>query len=359
MPRDSLPDVVLITVVCFLILSVGIFMVSTTAEHTIDNSDGERVQTAALLDGAGTWTKIGDTTGTNETVHNSRGYAVNLTGSDDSYVESDTDVDVATSDTWTVSVWAYVDGGAANDDMIAASVDGRAIIEYNGTADEWRGWYFDDGSGSSYEVNISTSGNEAGNYTNVMLWHNNGQLAIFRDNTSSNLVSTSGDGVVSAPFNATNWNGRLEELRTFDEALNNSERNTIMTEPLEPMPGSNPTARIMFDEPYRDWQYIFYSDANLDTSNVTFSDGFQGTEMQRGQYAFAGDDYDWNPDGPRIKPLGGGELEDAPVAYVDYNSSAIGPHSLTSQWESAVMLAALLPIILILGYTVARLRTVR
>lgn len=346
--RTKMPSPVKAIIGAFIIvitLMIGVSVLDTMQSEAGGGGD-EITRQAALLQDDGEYVTLNNGKGTGETVYKTTGYAVNLTGASDSYIESTADVDVATSDTWTISVWAYVDEGSGNDEMIAASVDGRAVISYNGTANQWEGWYYDDGSRNSYEVNITTSGNEVGNFTNVMLWHNNGNLAILRNNESSNLVSTSGGSTVSAPVTANNWNGRLEELRTFDDALNNSERNTIINTPVEQMPNSDPTARAMFDQPGRDTQLLLYTDADIETSNVTYSDGFAAQEMQ-GDGNLVGADYRWEELGPKVAPIEGEELSGAPVAYVSYDLSVRGADKVVSSWSNFTDIASLVPVILI------------
>lgn len=360
MPRQSssLPDVVLLVVILFCILFIGIALVNTTAQQTIDNAEGERTQDAALLGDAGTWVVVGDTTGSNETVYDSRGYAVNLTGASDSYVETGSPVTLATDDTWTISVWSRVDTASASDTMTVLTVDGDLTLTYNGTASEWEAWYYDSGSMNSYNVSVAAP-DQPGNFTNLMAVSNGSTLTLYRNNTANASVDVTTASVVDAPVNATNLDGRLEELRTFDDNLSDGARQSVVDAPLDPRTTNNRTARVMFDEPYRNGQYIFFTNARMDTFNATFSDGFAGSELQEGRFAITGADYEWNPDGPRIKPLSGGELDGAPVAYVDYDESTVGPGSLLSDFENAVVLAGLLPVLVIVGFIALKLQTAR
>jgi hypothetical protein len=119
----------------------------------------------------------------------------------------------------------------------------------------------------------------------------------------------------------------------------------VYDSPIDPEANATRTGRIMYDEPYRSFQYVFHSSAQLDYTNVTFSDGFEGENLT------ANGNYTWDSDGPRIKPTAGGELDTQPVAYVDYDyEDVFGPQILVDPFESAIGLAAIVPILAILGY---------
>jgi len=97
---NDLPDAILLVVVAFLILTLGIAAVNPVIEQTLESTgDGEQVRTSQEIQSAGTWYKLADTTGVEPTAYNSRGYAVNLTGANDSYVRADQGIDVSQDDT--------------------------------------------------------------------------------------------------------------------------------------------------------------------------------------------------------------------------------------------------------------------
>lgn len=327
-------------------LSLGNILVSDIADNTagIEMPGDEVVELGATNE----FTTINNGEGTDETVRNSRGYAVNLTGSDDSYVESKDGYTIAEDNTWAVSTWARVDSDASSDDMTAVSANGRVIIEYAGSRSEWSVWYYDEGNRDSYMVNVSAP-NQPANFTNVIAWSNGTHLTVYRNNTQGEVVEISGDNSVDAPVSSTNWNGRLDEVRTFDSPINDSVRSEIVASPIAPQPDTNRTSRVMFDEPDKNSQSIFFTGTRMEHSNVQFSPGLDGQVLSRGT------DYEWNTEGPQIKPLSGGELDGAPVAYVDYTfESAL--HSTIEGWGDAVRIAAMIPMILIIGVIIARLR---
>lgn len=320
----------------FLIAVVGIsatFVIGTMGDAT-GAVDGERIERqGAVFQGDGNFIRLDTASGTDQTVYKTTGYGVNLSGTADSYVESKADFNITDSDKWTVSVWGYVDAGQAAADMAAVSANGRATIAYNGSDNQWRGWYYDEGGRDSYQVNVSTSGDEVGNYTNVLLWHNGTHLRIYRNNTLGETKATTGDSIQSASVGVDNWDGRLEELRTFGEAIDASNRSAVFNSPVEQRPNASPTARAMFDQPDRGDQLLLYSGTGLDTSNVSYSAGFS-EQIMDGPGVLVGQDYRWDEDGPLIAPIDGSELDDAPVAYASYDRGPVGSYSLIESWSS-------------------------
>jgi len=156
--------------------------------------------------------------------------------------------------------------------------------------------------------------------------------------------------VFEAPVDASDWHGQLEELRVYDDALDVSTRNDLYTDPNGPTSGHNQSGRAMFDEPGASRQRLFYSNGYLEQSNVSFERGHPGQVLDEGSFGVLGADYEWNKDGPELKPVGGGRLDGAPVAYVDYNLQKVDGGRLTGSFTDALVLAGLLPVILILGY---------
>lgn len=301
---------------------------------------GRHFQDAAILPGDNSFVSLDSGNGTDETVYETTGFGVNLTGTNDSYVQSSSGVDIASDQSWTVSAWGYVESGQGSDNMSLVSADGRVIITFNGTAGNWSAWYYDDGSRNSHIVNVSTSGNETGNYTNVMAWANGSHFSIFRNNTQGDVVNLSTESIVDAPVEATNWAGRIDEVRTFDDALDSSQRSSLVNSAAEELPGPNVTARAMFDQPNASQQLLFYTSADLEQSNVTFSQGIPEDIQTEGT------DYEWDHVGPDVRAISGGDLDGAPVVYATYDFDS-PEQSLFSGWGTYVEIAALVPLLLV------------
>lgn len=349
MPNDDLAEVAIVIIIFCVMLFVGVSIFSSMADITgRDSQSGDLAQTSQQLSGSGAWHTLNDKTGYNETVYNSRGYAVNLTGASDSYIESDSNIAIATDQNWTVATWARVDQPSVSENMTVLSINGRLALTYNGTTSEWVAWYYNDGSGNSHEVAVAAP-DQSGNFTHLTATLNGTHLTLYRNNTASNSVDVTASGTVDAPVNSSNFNGRLEETRTFDKVLNSSDRGELVKSPLEPQPGQNRTARVMYDEPYRSNQLVLFSGASLDQSNVTFSSGFEGSKVAEKNYTF-------DSTGPRIRVDSQTNL---PVVYVDYTIKELGPGTVVPELSSALVLAAMLPTLLIIGVIIMNLQSVQ
>jgi hypothetical protein len=330
-------------VVAALTLSLALMVGTAVVGDVTDGQEGirEDESTAVLLGNTGQFVSIADAEGFEETVYNSRGKAVNLTGADDSYVESKSNYKIASDDTWTVSLWARVDNESGSQTMTALSVNGRLVVNYNGTDGNWTAWYYDESSTSSWQVNVSAP-DQPQNLTNVQVWSNGTHLTIYRNTTQGDIVNITGDNIESAPVTSENWDGRLDEVRTFDDAINSTTRSELHNTPIAPQNNTNRTSRIMFDQADKSTQLIFFTDTRLEQSNVTFSQGLPGEQMDAKSLLVMNPDYEWDTSGPKIKPLDGGQLDGAPVAYVDYQYEG-ALSKVVDSWSNAVGLAALIP----------------
>lgn len=345
MDQGDLGGAVLTIVIIIIILLVATSMFSQLSQ-TQPGTDESVTREAALLDGT-SFTTLRSGIGRGETAYETTGYGVNLTGASDSYVRAKSNFEIAEDQTWTVSAWGYVEQGSGSDDMGLVSADGRVTISYNGSASQWEAWYYDEGARNSYQVNVSASGNEVGNYTNVMVRANGTHFTIYRNNTQGEIVNITLSSITDAPVNATNWNGRIEEIRTFDDALTSSERSSLVSSPAEELPAPNVTARAMFDQPDRSTQLLLYTGTSLDQSNASFSQGF-AEQIMSAQGVLGGGDYEWDNNGPKIRALSGGDLDGAPVVYASYEYDG-DTSFMVDAWNDTVGLAALLPILILLG----------
>ena len=352
MANSNLVDVMLVMVVAVIVLFVGIQ--ATSAIIATDDGGGQgtvQEQTGVTLNGT-QYVTLSDTQGTNETVYDSRGYAVELQGQPNSYIKSSSDIRVANDTTWTVSAWA---SRQTNADMTALDIDGQLLLGYNATNDVWDMYYYNRENRDSYRLN-TTATSARGELENVVVQRDGSTLTIYTNASNANSISLSGGTAPTLNYSA--WDGRLEEVRLADDVWNTTERSEHYTNPIDPIP-QNATGRMMFDEPYRDAQRFFYASGDVETSNVDFVDGLDGQELTRDGVVATGD-YEWDSDGPRLRPVQGGEIEAAPVAYVDYDRPSGGLVSLlVSDWITTLQLAGILLILLPVGAVILYLSTVR
>jgi len=243
-------------------------------------------------------------------VVDSRGYAVALTGASDSYVQTDSDVTLTSDATWSVSTYAAVDATATGTTMTALSVDGRILLQYNGTAGSWAAWYYNESSRNSYRVSVTAP--DPTNLTRIEARHNGSALTIYRNTTQGTTATTGTSNTADAWPDATNWDGRLDETRTFDDPLPSSERASLVTNPVGPAPGTNRTARLMYDQGGGTTTPIYFAGADATLSNASWVGGLPGASLTEGA------DYELDTGAGTITALANGRIGGAPVVWIDY-----------------------------------------
>jgi hypothetical protein len=337
----------MVTVVAaFLILLIGIFAASAVIEMDGGSGTGAgtgTAQDAALLDGPGTYVSIrSDRTGTNETVFDSRGYAMNFSGSPGSNATIGGGDFYDDSDNWTVATWARTDTGATFENGTVLATQSITLYQ-NRTAGTWNLTYYNTSNRETYATSVNAPDQPA-SWAHLLIESNGTHVTLWRNNTASSTINVTGTSS-DAYTVSQEYNGRVEETRTWNATLTATERQRLIDSPIDPEANASRTGRIMYDEPYRSYQYVFHSATELNYNNVEFSDGFAGENLT------ATGNYTWDTNGPRIRPEAGGELDTQPVAYVDYNyEDVFGPHILVDPFESAIGLAVIVPILAILAY---------
>lgn len=347
-----LVDVVVSVIIVGLLVSVSIQIMQSGLDDDFVDTGPESV--APLIE-TDSFVSIKDRTGEGrgETVYNSRGRAIQFTGANDSYLESDSTVTIASDDNWTVATWARVNDTAGSETMTAFSANGQVLIQYNGSDGNWSVWYYDEGGRNSYRVNVSAP-NQPGNLSWIAAWNNGTHLAIYRNGTRGDVIDVTGDNIVDVNVNATSWHGTLEESRTFDEALNDSQRQAVRNAPNYPLANATRTGRLMYDREVTSGIRIYHTDATATASNVTYVSGFPNETMA------AGVDYEWQEYGPKIKALSGGRLDAAPVAFVDFGfSEKFSRLIMVKNWETLTNMIRLLFTVMILVVIGAYLLLIR
>lgn len=345
-----------------VILLTGAVVFGSTADTLGQGSadDAEQIDNQSqLLDGTSFVDVARCCGGTNERVYDSRGNAVRMTGANDSYIQSTEDVTVATDDNMTVTAWGAVNSSSSSENMTLLNAAGRVVIQFDGANTDWLIFYHSAETGESYQLRANAP-NQPSTYEHIAVRANGTHLTVFRDATAVNSTSLtdSGRAVADADVNSSNWHGELEEVRSFDDALTNSTISELESDAVGPQPGHNRTSRIMFDEPEKDNQLLFFASGRIATSNVTFVDGKPGSELDGvGLIASitGSTDYEWDSDGPRLRAVDGGEIDGAPVAYVSYDKE--GPSvAITEGFASFIELAAIIPLLVVAVALLARLR---
>lgn len=349
----------LIGVTITLVLLVGVPIFEALAGQPAIGAGGTVSREAALLSGPGTFVSLGDAEASNETVYETTGFAMNFSGAADSSLSA-SEIDSFGNDTsWTVSVWAHVDTGAGSDTMTITSIsDGELILYYNGSASEWVAWYYKQSTRDSYEVAVATT-SPIGDFVNIQVTANDSELAIYRNGTSgASTADITTSSTVPAPTEADTFDGRVEELRTFDRPLDAANRSALINEPTNQTKaiGADRSARLMFDQPDSEATLILFTGESATPSNVTFSAGFGENILEpatAGNNLAGTSDYEFRTDGPAIAPVDNGEIDGAPVAYVSYDRKGLVDITSLTSWIS---IAALTPLILIATLIISRVR---
>lgn len=293
-------------------------------------------------------------------VRDSRGYAVSLTGASDSYVQTNADVTLASDATWTIGTWARADPGAVNETITALSADGELLLQYNGTSDQWVAWYYDTAARDSYRVTVAATDPTA--YTWVGARHNGTHLTIYRNGTEGGTVATDG-GSDFAPIevNSTNWDGELDETRAVDDALTQSQIDSHVADPIAPLPGTNRTARVMYDAGAGTSTPIYFTGTSMTLSNASWTTGLPGHSLTDGV------DYELDAGDGTITALADGRIDGAPVVFVEFeyldrNDVANLGYQLTDaivfMAQSAIVIPAAAVLALLFGGLIVGLRRV-
>lgn len=348
---DELTTVVVVISLGLAIL-IGITVldeVGTAAIKAEGGTDGDgydRVTDSVLLDG-NNWVQVRDdyAKGRNETLYDSLGNALRLTGANDSYVETETEIDVPTDQNFTVSTWARVNrsGDAENMTMTALTVQGEAVLAYNGTTGNWTGYYYSDKTRDSYRVDVNAP-NQPGNLTRVSLWANGTHLAIYRNTTQGQIVAL-GDSTADASIGAGNWNGTVEETSVDGHPVTDTQRNELVNDPVSVRPGGDHRARLMYDELSGTSLRALWATGGATASNASLVEGFPGEVLDRADLLGNGD-YRWRIEGPEVKPLDGGEVDGAPILWAEYDRSQMAATAM-EKIADAMNLANILVLVLV------------
>lgn len=180
-------------------------------------------------------------------------------------------------------------------------------------------------------------------------------------NATSDELNLTADGASSTSTTDTtrnasvSWQGQLDEWRAWDE-LDTSTIDDYHDDPIAAS-DTEPVARVAFHEGSGDSAKIYYyPDSEQATLvNSGWGQGVLAPELVRGQ------DYELsqNGDDVSIVPLTDGYIDGQPVAFVSAAGGTLsdGLGAVVSGVGSAVELAALIAILILIGPLLMRLRT--
>jgi len=347
---------IVVAIAIVVALLVGVTLLDTVGNARVVD---ERVERDAAVFGDG---YTGGTVTVNDAVavandqqvvYKTTGYAATLTGAPDSKISSSGGYDLRNDTTWHVSLWASVDSGQGSADMEAASIsDGEVRVVYNGSTSEWLAYYYRHDTADSYTATVATSGDEVGNLTNIQVAANGTHLTLFRNTTQGSTANITTANTADAPVHAGNWDGRLEELRTFSDNLSSSDRSALYSNPVEQQPSLPRTMRLMYDNPQDQAVVMPLQGTDATASNVTFTkDGFAEVTADRNS------DYTFERDGPAVgvadQGAGTSAIDSAPIAYVSYDKFTT---SIFVDFSGFFEVAQLIPMIIVVVLIIRLLR---
>jgi len=288
-----------------------------------------------------------------DNVRDSTGHSLGLRGSPNSTYESDTTFTVADDSTWTVSSWQAWNQSYGTTNGTVYSLNGRLILQYNNSSQQWVGWYYNESSRFSHRVTVAAT-SQPGSLQNVQLWSNGTHFTIYRNNTRGTVADLRVESHDDPLLNASNWAGRQDELRGYDTALNASSRQALIDKPVQPLAGHSPRFRIMMDEGSGSTEPVYFADATLTLENTSYVNGLPGNNLNEGS------DYTVNLEDGTITALVNGQLDGAPTVFVAYTYNPGGAASgLANDIAGAYEFFAIVPIVFVAMVLISAVSAVR
>jgi len=238
----------------------------------------------------------------NATISNSTGRAAELSGG---AVEISGAVGVR-GDTWSLSTYVDVDDSSRT--QVVWTVRENWQLAYDGVAGEWELWYYNSSSTNSYSTSVSASPT---GLTNVQAQRDGQTVTLYNSSGSSSSITITPGTDSSAPVPATQpLDGRLDETRVWQAALNATQRQQLRDEPLDPVGVGNRSAQLMFDRDGSSVAVDFSSASGSLTGAATRGSGLAGAELVKG--------VDYRVDGSELIALDGGSLDEMPRVAVSH-----------------------------------------
>jgi hypothetical protein len=152
---------------------------------------------------------------------------------------------------------------------------------------------------------------------------------------------------------ANDWNGRIDELRLFNQSLSNQTMRDIGDEPVAGV-GVNDTARWMLDEGRGSTTEPYYQSSTATLAgDASWATGLEGPGLDEpGDVQISYDPFE-------ITPQAGGDADNAPVLYVEWSSTLGATITAIGQGvQSAWALVGLFLLTAIASVAVARIREI-
>ena len=277
--------------------------------------------------GAGTTTTLDptDERPDNLQVRATRGNAIQLEGS----AVTSTTTDNVTDGSWTLCAVGRLAADADIDATytLAAADNGTALLLY--ANETWVAYYQNASTGDTAKATLTASSPQSsltpvcGRYDDAT-----GELVVMADGTVS--APDTADATTDSRSVAHDWHGTIDELRAFDEAVGNSTLTAYASDPIQPFPSTQRTARMMFDEGDGTTTTVYFAAEDASIGSASWTDGVAGPGLSEGT------DYDLAVDPLEITILAGSYVVGAPVVFVSWGSGFPIP-----LWDVLSLFAAL------------------
>lgn len=298
-----------------MVALLGVLLVGGTTLQSQDD--------VPITDGAGTIESQYDGDISNVTVESTTGDAVSLDGSGNAGVNAN--LDVSLGDSWSACTYAAVDPGAENETRSVLALDTdryEIVLTHNGSTQQWEAWYWDAATTQSHAAAVAAP--DPTNRTLVCATRNaSAETLTVSRNTTVGAQTNTATGGFADRANATAWDGWLEETRLYPTALNDSQRQRWVNEPVLAVNGTAPVARITYDT--REWKpdsvSVYFADSSASLSSAQIVDGASGPDLEAGvDYELAGLVQSWLAGGDIVVLDGSNKLTgNGDVVYTTFD----------------------------------------
>lgn len=329
---------VVVSAAIVIAFMTGVVVLDTIADSAGTSTGGNTTEIIGVTGGSASFSSNPVTTF--QFAKTSLNESVALSGASGSNVTIDAGADVGTD--FSACTWGELDSSVVsnnNDAILLTTQDG--VLWYNGTADQWQGYYYNVSSRNSYTTAVTATNpttptlvclNAVGSYVNVTA-----------NTTAGPNTVTTADNIADYPANVSNWDGTVDETRVFDEPLNGTQRADWVSEPVLAVDGEAPAYRVTFDNFGSSMVYDTYFASGSATANgASVGTGLTGPAITEGT--------DFSVSGTTLSILSGSTVLDPTgevlyLAFVSEGSAAFG--HIVSAWASLGSMAALIPLLLI------------
>ena len=302
-------------VVQYLVLLVIAIILSATVFGAVGPLIGEQGEVTRALSLSGGETTIPDYDFANLSVNQSLGTALRLSGGTETAEATGIDYGgTFDSGTWSLCSFARLNG-STSETVTLTNADGRATLQYNGTAGEWAGLYYNASDREDYDVGLAAS--SPTEWTLLCLQQANSTLTLYANGTNASVPLDGSHTLSVSSYNSSTLDGHVDETRVFNESLTPGQRDAIRATPTRPLAGVTPAVRVMYDVRGLSSTSapIYFGGGTLELTGAGFEDGLVAEAVAKGT--------DYSVSGTSITPTSS-KLEGAPVVFVSYDSRS-GP----------------------------------